>query len=800
MAEEQREPLQHERFEELIRMATDNRVTAQNSWGVALIDYFYEMSWVRQDGEGVDFQKASSALDGCVRVYASRVDSAANETVRILAGLTSNTRVSLDDDVEDEEDNNDNNGDETTKGNTKRGSRRHRKDTQSTLFPRFDRFRMKDTERPTKADPIFKRSLAEFDEGGARSLLNNILSINSQGRVIFNTITENDDTVNWQKVNFNHFVEILKDDKSFGDLSDLNALLGGGISEIPKSDDGDLSIVSSSFLQCQKSFNEDVSMLPTPDDEINILEFNNIIDFDFTDFSTVCPSIESLKGISNGSMNITELAHNLESMPLINADLQYHTTDDTQDNINEIPTFDQIDAHSNSHVNNDDNDVDDPDASKRTHYSLFLDEDEYQGADESGSQPNLTLTRLFSENQSGTPIANEDYNLKDENLISLFDSLVNKSLSNKKPNVFWKIKELKKEMRHSSRYNNTLKDNTINTQHALTIKNKNNLEDDSDDGSSDQDINDQTILKHKEYINFIGGPSDEDFSKLELDDITTNETLIFAKPQYLSRTVLPIVTKNQLNKIFTLEDDCNFTAKRLAYLSLKPKQIVNNILTIGLNKFDDKNLKFIDKERDNLVANSTFFANKYHTDQSAHDSEINNNNILTDANFDDIPDFDVWDLEEPVLQQSNSQQSSSQWPMSQNGNLITFSKKSKKVDIRLLKTNIWQSIEDQIITTKKRHCHSQITKEHLKSDSDSDSSIEVSSSDDDLDPNSYLEKHATTELKFTDVVKAAVTKYSGETKVELSTSYCFISLLHLANEQGMILASTLLNDDIIIKK
>jgi condensin complex subunit 2 len=73
-------------FEEWMKMATDNKINATNSWNFALIDYFHDMSLLKE-GNGVNFQKASCTLDGCVKIYTSRVDSVATETGKLLSGL-----------------------------------------------------------------------------------------------------------------------------------------------------------------------------------------------------------------------------------------------------------------------------------------------------------------------------------------------------------------------------------------------------------------------------------------------------------------------------------------------------------------------------------------------------------------------------------------------------------------------------------------------------------------------------------------------------------------------------------------
>ncbi len=65
------------------------KINATNSWNFALIDYFHDMSLLKE-GDGVNFQKASCTLDGCVKIYTSRVDSVATETGKLLSGLTDN--------------------------------------------------------------------------------------------------------------------------------------------------------------------------------------------------------------------------------------------------------------------------------------------------------------------------------------------------------------------------------------------------------------------------------------------------------------------------------------------------------------------------------------------------------------------------------------------------------------------------------------------------------------------------------------------------------------------------------------
>ena len=113
-------------FEEWMKMATDNKINATNSWNFALIDYFHDMSLLKE-GDGVNFQKASCTLDGCVKIYTSRVDSVATETGKLLSGLAdSNDKKSRRGDEEGEAVNDEEEGEEGEEGAKKKPRKRVR--------------------------------------------------------------------------------------------------------------------------------------------------------------------------------------------------------------------------------------------------------------------------------------------------------------------------------------------------------------------------------------------------------------------------------------------------------------------------------------------------------------------------------------------------------------------------------------------------------------------------------------------------------------------------------------------------
>ena len=173
-------------FEEWMKMATDNKINATNSWNFALIDYFHDMSLLKE-GDGVNFQKASCTLDGCVKIYTSRVDSVATETGKLLSGLAASKEKkgragAEDDDGEDGEE--DGEGEESGKKSRKKRSQRS---AEETLASTFESLRLKKMELEFAVDPLFKKASADFDEGGAKGLLLNHLSIDGTGRIVFDS-------------------------------------------------------------------------------------------------------------------------------------------------------------------------------------------------------------------------------------------------------------------------------------------------------------------------------------------------------------------------------------------------------------------------------------------------------------------------------------------------------------------------------------------------------------------------------------------------------------------------------------
>ncbi|KAF8629061.1 hypothetical protein AX15_003559 [Amanita polypyramis BW_CC] len=168
-------------FEEWMKMATDNKINAANSWSFALIDYFHDMSLLRNvDDNSINFQRASCTLDGCVKIWTSRVDSVGAETGKLLNNIATGGAVEYDDEV-----NSDNPDADPTQ--VKKKQKQHRPG--ATLAKDPAQLRSKKPDLEFSVDPLFKKTCADFDEGGAQGLLMNHLNLGmgSEGamRVIF---------------------------------------------------------------------------------------------------------------------------------------------------------------------------------------------------------------------------------------------------------------------------------------------------------------------------------------------------------------------------------------------------------------------------------------------------------------------------------------------------------------------------------------------------------------------------------------------------------------------------------------
>jgi condensin complex subunit 2 len=154
------------------------------------------MSLLRNDGDNsINFQKASRTLDGCVKIWTSRVDSVGTDTGKLLSNLAAEGRKLstlwiflhliekfLGSGIEEEE------NEEGGEGGGDAAKKRKANRQEATLAKSASQLQTKKLDLEFTIDPLFKKTSGDFDEGGAQGLLMNHLGVDSGLRVIFDAM------------------------------------------------------------------------------------------------------------------------------------------------------------------------------------------------------------------------------------------------------------------------------------------------------------------------------------------------------------------------------------------------------------------------------------------------------------------------------------------------------------------------------------------------------------------------------------------------------------------------------------
>jgi len=73
---------------EMIKESTENKINAKTTWQSTLIDEFSDVGrFTEKHTNGTNFQHASIVLDGCVKVYSTRVDSVVDEAGKLMESV-----------------------------------------------------------------------------------------------------------------------------------------------------------------------------------------------------------------------------------------------------------------------------------------------------------------------------------------------------------------------------------------------------------------------------------------------------------------------------------------------------------------------------------------------------------------------------------------------------------------------------------------------------------------------------------------------------------------------------------------
>ncbi|KAF1987690.1 barren [Aulographum hederae CBS 113979] len=696
-------------FEEWMKMATDNKINAANSWNFALIDYFHDMSLLKE-GDGVNFQKASCTLDGCVKIYTSRVDSVATETGKLLSGLAdSREKKGKKDGEEGEGDEEDEEGEEGEDGVKKRKKRTQRS-SEATLATSFAQLQLKKMELEFSVDPLFKKASADFDEGGAKGLLLNHLAIDGKGRIVFDSSDDAQD--------------MTAEDRRESALPDVPEE-EEEVSAIQQEADIDMSALAAKFFP-------DLSLL----DEQHICP--SLKDFDLSD--------------PNAALDL----------PMLKAPEDWR--DDRKDPENGVT------GDNTGLLLGDDNPLgfdDDDDDGGLGNFDLPPDTGFGEGGEawarEAALEPQMRIHNGLgpAENEGdgegedgafgdvgGYEPANPKYavtlsNGKDdhENILNYFDQALQKNWAGPE---HWKIRKIKDVAKAAA--------------------------------------TGPTKRKEKEpFVIDFDAPLTQSMADALYTQASSNSTISLPKAQWKSRT------RN------LLPDDKHFNSRQLLRLFLKPKA------RLGTKKSSNNNQSSSHQQQkqqqpEGEVDEAYWAAQNAATDENAADGSPAPKGDY-DANFfadddplniplpmddDDDMDDEFADAREQFSPAREGEEMATQLPaiagmLAQAGGeaygdqlvmqsrrlrpeYVQYARVAKKVDVRRLKEEIWKGtgFEDTQPTPQQ--------------------------------PQDKPTAPAETEtLKFTDIVRNLQSVYPAKQMSDISTSYCFICLLHLANEKGLVI-------------
>ncbi|WPH03617.1 Hypothetical protein R9X50_00650000 [Acrodontium crateriforme] len=694
-------------FEEWMKMATDNKINATNSWNFALIDYFHDMSLLKE-GDGVNFQKASCTLDGCVKIYTSRVDSVATETGKLLSGLaTSGNKKGRDEEeVEGEDGDEEEEGEDGQKKKTKKKTQRS---AEATLANSFDQLKLKKMELEFSVDPLFKKASADFDEGGAKGLLLNHLSIDGTGRIVFDSSDDTQETSNDEPRRDS--MELEDEEKSITVAEEI----------MPKDGPIDMASLAAKFFP----------------------------DLDKLDQQDVCPSLKTFElGAGDGSLDLPFLkapenwrdehpetdAEQQDEGDTFNADGGAFMDDDDAGTGFDMPPNTGFGEGGEAWAR---------DAAiapqLRTH-DVSVDA---EGGDECGE------VGTFDTNSNAYGVTLQQRDHDQENILQYFDNALHKNWAGPE---HWKITRMKEANKPSQ----------------------------------------PRVRKEKEPFEIdFSAPMSQDLATMLYTPATNNSAISLPRAQWRSKT------RN------LLPDDKHFNSKDLLKLFLKPKA------KLGVRRGGQSLRQMpvpIDGEVDEAywAANADPHAAPHPMDQDAVAGDYDANFFQDDnlpmpgADMDDDDDFadarevitpspdDMNDVGGPngpgidALVPGSSQEGAfgAQLVTQSRRNrpeYVQYARVAKKVDVRRLKEEIWRGIGfDEHTTT-----------------------VPPTPSRPQAPP---LSKDENSTLNFTSIMKNLQHAYSRPQMSDISTSFGFICLLHLANEKGLVIENVEGWQDLTVRK
>ncbi|KAF9942710.1 hypothetical protein BGZ67_000116 [Mortierella alpina] len=735
-------------FEQWLKLATDNKINANNSWNFALIDYFHEMSLLRE-GDSINFQKASCTLDGCVKIYTSRVDSVATETTKLLGGLATSSKGNEGGSGPGDKEDSDEEQDKPAK-------KKHSSRSGNTLAKDFSALSLEKFNLEFSVDPLFKKTSADFDEGGARGLLLNHLNVDAEGKIIFDASDARDEG---------------DDDDDDDDEEDQ-----------PSEDEVEAAEEQQSKTKKSKRRNEvEAAMIDIQRLRSRFLPaLNQIFEKD------ICPSLKDFQLTGTSEMDFSFLKR-----------FQGDGDEDGEDQDSDVPHdavsgFDDDDDDFGERDFFDDADNDIvlmPGEEGAQEGELHVVEDAFGDLDEQ-----IALQRAAPPPvDSNLMVENDDLLGKGQvDMYSYFDSAL---LRNWAGPEHWKLRRVPKEKPGSA------------TAAAEGVV-----------GEEEQAAGPK---KRTAKVPLV-----IDFSNAEEVD----EDELFA-PAEASSLMFTAANETEHRKSkHTLPDDVHFSSKQLLRMFVKPTFIIKSKNKKPQFGYQQQNAE--PESFNTTYPDEQFWAtHTNNVDEGGVDAltdQLDQTQIYNDFLEDDEDDYGYGqdqgffagvggegmgaDMGGPGvlgMVDGDGNDYASQLvsqPKRVKATFITFSKTAKKVDVKKLKDNIWKEMTQQGLKrqparddeadrgrTKKK---ANLEGGEEDGDEEDPEREQAEDEDEDVADGDYVKK----EQKFTEIIGGLSKMYPEQKLKEISVPFCFICLLHLANEKNLSIESTDNLAELLIKQ
>ncbi|KAF9433267.1 hypothetical protein BGZ76_009672 [Entomortierella beljakovae] len=713
-------------FEQWLKLATDNKINANNSWNFALIDYFHEMSLLRE-GDSINFQKASCTLDGCVKIYTSRVDSVATETTKLLGG--GNEEGGAEDDDDDEE--------QDKPAKKKSASR-----SGNTLAKDFSVLSLEKFNLEFSVDPLFKKTSADFDEGGARGLLLNHLNVDAEGKIIFDAGDARDE----------------EDDAEESDEEEEKT------EENKQEEDEEASEKPTESKKPKRSATES-SML-----DIQRLRYKFLPSLNQIFYKDICPSLKDFQLSGSSEMDLSFLK-------------RPHDDDDEDE-----------DEDGNVH-----NDRDDDDPLPDNDFGGFDDGGDFDnggGMDVDYSQDNGEFIKPKIEEQEVPEIIDAFEDLDDQIASQRNGPAIDNNFMVDTDEIALKGHPDMYSYFDSALLRNWAEKTTATADGATPGEEEGNA------GPKKRGA------KVPLVINFM-----------DAEEVDEEELFAPADPSSLTFTASIEAENRKSTHVFP--DDIHFSSKQLLRMFTKPSLIIKSKTRQQQPGYLQQNQE---AESFNLVfPDEEFWAshtNNVDDDVAALTDQLDQTQIYNDFIEDDEDDYGFQEqgffagVGGETLGAGNmgelglgldgdgndyASQLVSQ-PKRVKASFISFSKTAKKVDVKKLKDNIWKEMTQQSL--KRQPAGDDLDKNRSKKKANLDGiegeaeGEEAENVEEGEDGEDYVKK----EQRFTEIIGGLNKMYPEQKLRDISVPFCFICLLHLANEKNLSIEGTEGLSELLIKQ